>query len=190
MKNVLSFVSLKKRPQVRRALGYVQYYYNSILFLFQEKNRAELYWLDSIFLWWLSGSIPTRVVKLQQLDTSNLDGRSCLEFLASFLIPIGKNLKLSPSFPLVHTVHETFVLIRRSINVKVLLHWLVPIPVFLITKRFNGPNTTFRHQLSSLFSSPTTGVFDTFPCSNNSIFSFISLDSCYRPVKTNHPAMI
>ena len=134
--------------------------------------------------------ISVKVVKLQNIYNFTLDGRPCLEFLASFLIPIGKNLKLSLSFPLVHTVHETFVLIRRSINVKVLLHWLVPIPVFLITKKFNGPNTTFRHQLSSLFSSPTTGVFDTFPCSNNSIFSFISLDSCYRPVKTNHPAMI
>lgn len=43
MKNVLSFASLKKRPQVRRAQGYVQYYYNSILFLFQEKNRVESY---------------------------------------------------------------------------------------------------------------------------------------------------
>ena len=39
----IKFCFIKKRPQVRRALGYVQYYYNSILFLFQEKNRVESY---------------------------------------------------------------------------------------------------------------------------------------------------
>lgn len=59
MKNVLSFASLKKRPQVRRALGYVQYYYNSILFLFQEKiesnriNSALFFYDDYLVLFQL-----------------------------------------------------------------------------------------------------------------------------------------
>lgn len=121
---------------------------------------------------------PLRLVK------TNQDAHSAQLFPPSYPILIGKVLKLSPPFPPDHTVHESFEFTRRSI---VLFFYSLTIVrlqrsylindscpfLHLHYKDFIGSNTTFQYQLSSLFFFVCTYTFDTFLCSDNSIFTYI-----------------